>query len=52
MSSETFDRVVRVSMTDAQWKALKVLAVERDQQIRDLVTAAIQSSPLTKKVFA
>ena len=47
----TFDRVVRVSMTDAQWKAFRVLAVERDQELRELVTAALQTSPLTKKVF-
>lgn len=39
-------------MSDAEWKALRVIAVERDQAIRELILAALQSSPLTKKVFA
>lgn len=51
MSSDV-NRVVRVTLSDAQWKALKALALDRDQQIRELVTAALQTSPLTKKVFA
>lgn len=52
MSSHEIDRVVRVSCTDDQWRALKLLAVSKDQEIRQLVTAALQTSPLTKKVFA
>jgi len=49
---EPTDRVVRILATDAEWKRIKMLAVERDQEIRELVTAALQTSPLTKKVFA
>lgn len=44
--------MVRVQATDAQWKALRLLAVERDQEIRELVTAALQTAPLTRRVFA
>lgn len=52
MTDKARDRVVRISCTDAQWKAIRVLAVEREQDIRDVVTAALQTSPVTKKVFA
>jgi len=52
MSKDATDRVLRASMTDAQWKAFRVLAVEREQELRELVTAALQASPVTKKVFA
>ena len=50
--SAPVDRVVRILVTDEQWKGLKVLAVERDLEIRELVTTALQTSTLTKKVFA
>jgi hypothetical protein len=50
--SQLTEWVVRVQVTDAQRKAMKQLAVERDQEIRELVTAALQTSPLTQKVFA
>ena len=52
MSSTTPDRVVRIQVSDDEWKRLKVLAVERDQELRELMTAALQTSPITKKVFA
>ncbi len=45
-------RVVRAVMTDAQFKALKVLAVEKDLDVRDLVTTALQTAPATRRVFA
>lgn len=50
--SEPRDRVLRASMTDAQWKAFRMLAVEREQELRELVTVALETSPHTKKVFA
>ena len=43
---------MRISVTDAEWKRLKVLAVERDLELRQLVTSALQTSPVTKRVFA
>ena len=43
---------MRVSVTADEWRALKVLAVERDLELRELVTTALHTSPLTKKVFA
>jgi hypothetical protein len=52
MNLDAKDRVLRATMTDDQWKAFRVLAVEREQELRELVTAALQTSPLTKKVFA
>jgi hypothetical protein len=45
------DHVVRARATDKQWRKLKTLAIERDMEIRELVTAALQTSPLTEKVF-
>ena len=51
-SDEPRARVVRAVMTDAQFKALRLLAVERDVDIRDLVTTALQTAPATRKVFA
>ena len=52
MSKDARDRILRALMTDAQWKAFRMLAVERDQELRELTTAALQVSPLTKKVFS
>jgi hypothetical protein len=51
MTNTLRDRVVRIFATDDQWKALRRLALDRDQEIRELVTAALQTSPLTKGVF-
>jgi len=51
MADTLRDRVVRVFATDDQWKALRKLALDRDQEIRELVTAALQTSPITKAVF-
>ena len=51
-AEQASDRVLRGLMTDAQWKAFRMLAVERDQELRELVTVALQTSPVTKKVFA
>lgn len=44
--------VVRVQVTEAQRKALKQLAIERDEEISSLMTWALRSSPITRKVFA
>jgi hypothetical protein len=52
MTNEQTDWVVRVQVTDAQRKALKQLAVERDQELRWLMTDALSTSPITKKVMA
>ena len=52
MGKEVIEWVVRAQVTEDQRKALKQLAIERDQEIRDLVTAALQTSPITRKVFA
>lgn len=49
---EPTEWVVRLRVTEDQRKAIKVLAVERDQELADLLTAAVETSPLTKKVFA
>lgn len=49
--ASTQDRSVRLRITPDEWKRLKMLAVEREQDIITLVTAAVQSSPLTKKAF-
>jgi hypothetical protein len=38
-------------MTDAAWRALRVIAAERDETIGDLVTWALRSSPHTRKAF-
>lgn len=38
-------------MTDAAWRALRVLAAERDETIGDLVTWALHTSPHTRKAF-
>lgn len=51
MPDKPRDRVVRIACTDAQWKAIRKLAVDREQDIRDVITAALESSPVTKKVF-
>lgn len=51
-NNEPRDRVVRVLLNDEQWKALRVLAVERDMELRTLVTTALQTSPLTKGALA
>ena len=51
-SEQVVEWVVRVQLTGSQRKAIKQLAVERDQEIRELVTAALQTSPITRKVFA
>lgn len=52
MTTELVEWVVRVQVTEAQRKALKQLAMERDEEIRGLITWALRTSPLTKKVFA
>ena len=49
---EPSERVVRILVTDDEWKRLKMLAVEREQEIRQLMTAALQTSRLTKGVFS
>jgi len=43
--------VVRVQVTEDQRKALKQLAIERDEEVRSLMTWALRSSPITRKVF-
>lgn len=50
-TSPPIDRVLRVTVTDDEWKALRTLAIERDQELRQLATAALHTSPLTKGVF-
>jgi ribosomal protein L20 len=50
--SELVEWVVRAQVTEDQRKALKQLAIERDQEVRELVTAALQTSPITRRVFA
>lgn len=50
--SELVTWVVRVQVTDEQRKALKQLAIERDEEISGLMTWALRSSPITRKVFA
>lgn len=43
--------VVRVQVTPAQRKALKQLAVERDEELRGLMTWALRTSPITRSAF-
>lgn len=50
--SESKDRVVRILATDDEWKALKRLAFEREQEIRQLVTVAVQTAPATRAAFS
>lgn len=50
-ATELGEWVVRVQVTPAQRKALKQLAVEREQELRELFTAALQTSPLTRQAF-
>lgn len=51
MATELVDWVVRVQVTPAQKKALKHLAMMRDEEIRGLITWALHTSPLTRKVM-
>lgn len=52
MSVTTYpDRVVRIAVTEDQWKRLRIIAVERGCDIRTLMTDALRTSPLTKGVF-
>jgi hypothetical protein len=51
-NTEVIEWVVRLQVTEAQKKALRVLAVERDQEIGEMMTAAISTSPITRKAFA
>lgn len=44
--------VVRITATDEQYKALRTLAIERGQTVQAIVTAALQTAPVTRKVFA
>lgn len=50
--TEPIPRVVRILATDEQWKALKRLAFESEQDIQHVVTAALQTAPLTRAAFA
>lgn len=49
--TELVEWVVRAQVTEDQRKALKQLAIERDEEIRDLVTWALRTSPITRRVF-
>jgi len=51
MATDLKRRVVRPKMTDRQWRALRVLAAERDETIGDLVTWALHTSPHTRNVM-
>lgn len=43
---------LRVLLTDEQRMRLRVIALENEQRFEELVTAALQTSPLTKKAFS
>jgi hypothetical protein len=49
--SEAKNRLVRIVCTDDEWKALKRIAFERELEIRQLVTAAVQTAPATRAAF-
>jgi hypothetical protein len=40
--------LARISLTDQEWKALRKLAIERDENTSTLLAEALRVSPLTK----
>jgi len=51
MTEALTEWVVRVQVTDEQRKALKRIALERDEELRGLFTWALRTSPITKPAF-
>lgn len=43
--------VIRVQVTPDQKRRLRQLAIERDQELREMFTDALQTSPLTATAF-
>lgn len=51
MNLQEKPRSIRILATDEQWKRLKGIALDNDQELQDFFTAAIQTSPLAKRAF-
>jgi len=49
---ELTEWVVRLQVTKTQKRALKQIALERDEEVRSLMTWAVRTSPITRKAFA
>lgn len=45
------DRVVRIIATDKEWLALRKIALDRSSEIRELVTMAVRTAPVTREAF-
>jgi hypothetical protein len=51
MTTELREWTVRLQVTPEQYRALRKLAVEREQPVHALIVAALQTSSLTHLAF-
>lgn len=44
-------KIARVDLTDAEWRALKIEAVQKGQSFQDYLSAALRASPTVRRVL-